>query len=318
MRPLLPALAGILLATPLHAASLRPQTTLGTPVVRLADLFDDAGTEADRVLGPAPPPGARIVVEARQLAAIARQFGVDWRPVSGAERIVLDRPGRMLPREDVLTALRAALPALAEGSEADLELQAYPAPLLPPDSHPQVSIEQIDQETGGRFTAQVAVLAEGIDIQRFRLAGTVVQMVELPVPVRRLLPGTLIQPDDLRLTRIRSTLIRGDVVQSVAQAIGQSVRTAVMPGQPLPAADLTRPLAVAKGANVIMQLNAPGLQLLGQGRALDQGAIGDRIMVLNPASRAVMEAEITGRDRVRVAPGSTPVQPAGTQILAVR
>ena len=71
-------------------------------MVRLSDLFDDAGPRAGQVLGPAPAPGARIVVEAPQLAAIARQFGVDWRPASPADSAVIDRPGRLLPREDVL------------------------------------------------------------------------------------------------------------------------------------------------------------------------------------------------------------------------
>ena len=61
-------------------ATLRTMTTLHASVVRLSDLFDEAGANADRVLGPGPGAGGRIVVEAAQLGAIARQFGVDWRP----------------------------------------------------------------------------------------------------------------------------------------------------------------------------------------------------------------------------------------------
>jgi len=61
-----------------------------------------------------------------------------------------------------------------------------------------------------------------------------------------------------------------------------------------------------------MQLLAPGLLLLAQGQALESGAVGERIQVLNPASRAVVEAEIVGRDRVRVAPGSVPLATPGT------
>ena len=89
--------------------TLRTMTTLHAPVVRLSDLFDDAGANAERVLGPGPGAGGRIVVEAAQLGAIARQFGVDWRPASSADRAVLDRPGRPLRREDVLDAVRNAL-----------------------------------------------------------------------------------------------------------------------------------------------------------------------------------------------------------------
>ena len=59
-----------------------------------------------------------------------------------------------------------------------------------------------------------------------------------------------------------------------------------------------------EGARVLMQFDSPGISLTGQGQALETGAIGERIRVLNPTSRAVVEAEVTGPDRVRVAPNS--------------
>ena len=99
-------IAAALLPPAARAATLRPLTTLHAPVVLLSDLFDDAGPLAARVLGPAPGPGGRIVVEARQLAAIARMFGVAWHPTSPGDAAVLERPGRALPREAVLAALR--------------------------------------------------------------------------------------------------------------------------------------------------------------------------------------------------------------------
>ena len=73
-------------ALPATAATLKPFTTLSGPVVTLADLFDGADS---RARGPAPAPGARITVEARQLEAIARQYGVDWRPMGAGDRAVL-------------------------------------------------------------------------------------------------------------------------------------------------------------------------------------------------------------------------------------
>src|SRR3954451_18194883 len=103
-----------------EAATLRSMTTLHASVVRLSDLFDDAGPNADRVLGPGPGAGGRIVVEAAQLRAIARQFAVDWRPASTADRSVLDRPGRPLRRQDVLDAVKNAL--VAAGASGDCEV----------------------------------------------------------------------------------------------------------------------------------------------------------------------------------------------------
>jgi flagella basal body P-ring formation protein FlgA len=95
-------------------------------------------------------------------------------------------------------------------------------------------------------------------------------------------------------------------VHDVAQAVGMAVRRVALPGQPLRVADLVRPSAVLKGGRVTMQLQAPGLSLAAQGVALEADATGDRIRVLNPTSRAVVEVEIVGPEQVRVLPTSRP------------
>jgi flagella basal body P-ring formation protein FlgA len=72
-------------------ATIRPIAVVEDAVVRLSDLFENAGPRGAAVLGPAPAPGARLVVEAPQLFAIARANGIAWRPLGGAERVVPER-----------------------------------------------------------------------------------------------------------------------------------------------------------------------------------------------------------------------------------
>ncbi len=309
MHPLLPAVvAGLLTAVPAAAATLRSTTTLAAPVVRLSDLFDDAGPRADRVLGPGPAPGGRILVEAAQLAAIARQFGVDWRPASAADRIVLDRPGRLLPREDVLSALRAALIGAGAPADGDLELSGFAAPVVPTESHTATTIEEVEYDTAsGRFTATLAVIAADMPMQRMRLAGQFQAMVELPVLTHRLPAGSVLQPRDLQIVRLRAGVMREETVRQSADAVGQALKRPALAGQPLSASDLIRPALVEKGAQVLMELYAPGLSLTAQGVAQESGGPGDRIRVLNAGSRAVLEAEVIEAGRVRVAAGSMPL-----------
>ena len=114
-----------------RAATLKPMDTLHAQVVRLQDLFADPGPDGDRVLGPGPGPGARIVVEAPQLAYIARRFGVDWRPASSGDRAVLDRPGRPLGQAEILAPLRAALAAAGAQPKSEIDLAAVTPPLVP-------------------------------------------------------------------------------------------------------------------------------------------------------------------------------------------
>ena len=297
-------LAG-LLALPVHAASLRGGTTLSDPAVRLSDLFD--GVEQDRAIGPGPEPGGRIIVEAAQLAAIARQFNVDWRPASTADRIVLERPGHAFPREQALAALRAALGVAGVSADADVEMPGYLAPLVPVESTAEGEVGQLDYNpVDGRFTAMLSVTAAGMTPAHTRLSGQVIDMVELPVAVHRMMPGDVIAAADIQMARLRANAIRGEVAQVPAQAIGMAMRHPVGPGAPLLMADLGHPLIVQKGESVQMRLDTPGIAVLAQGVAMDSGAMGERVRVLNVQSRAVVDAEVAGNGRVVVS-GTTPV-----------
>ncbi len=289
------------LAQPAAAASLRPFTTLSQPLVHLSDLFDDAGS--DRVLGPAPQPGGRILVEAAQLAAIARQFGVDWRPSGTTDRVVIERPGRALPREDALAALREALGASGMSAESEVELPAFAPPMVPSDGTALAKVGQLDYDAlTGRFTALLSVTADGMTPLLARLSGRVQAMAEVPVAAHKLMAGAVILAGDVTMARVRAESLRADVARLPAQAIGMALRHPAFPGQPLPIADLGRPALLQKGAAVAMLLDTPGLALTAQGIAAESGAMGDRVHVLNPVSRAIVEAEIIGPNRVRVMP----------------
>jgi flagella basal body P-ring formation protein FlgA len=317
MRGLLCFLVLGLAATHATAATLKPMATLQRPDVLLSDLFDDAGPLAARVLGPAPAPGGRITVAAPQLAAIARQFGVDWHPSSSTDRAVLERPGRLLAREALLEPLRAALRGAGAPVDFELNLPEFATPMVPQEATVQAAVDQLDYDSAsGRFTASLALTAAGMNAQWLRLSGEVTELVELPVPMRRLLPGSVVQAEDLRMARVRATLVRGEVARTPAQAVGMALHRSAVAGQPLPLADLGLPVAVAKGSRVDLALQIPGLSLEAVGLALEAGAVGDHIHVLNPTSHAVVEAEVVGPGRARVMPGSLP-QPVASQQAAL-
>ena len=168
----------LLLMLPAGAATLRPFTTVERPVVRLSDLWD--GVVKDRDLGPAPAPGGRILVEAPQLAAIARQFDVDWEPASPGDRAVVERAGQPLSRETVLAAVRGALAAAGAPADADVEVSAFVAPIVPTGrgQRSQASASSSTMPAPAQFTALVSVAAEGMAPVQSRVAGRIVPMQE--------------------------------------------------------------------------------------------------------------------------------------------
>jgi flagella basal body P-ring formation protein FlgA len=297
-----------LMALPCHAATLRPMTSLSGPTVRLSDLFDDAGPNAARVLGPGPALGGNIVVEAPQLAAIARQFGVNWRPASPADRAFLDRPGRPLTRDEAMAPVRAALIEAGASENCEVEMPGFTPPQVPLKGSVRTIVTQLQYDAAsGRFSAALSLTGDFMEPVTMRLAGRVQETIEVPIATTRLPAGAVLRAGDIHMARIRAALARDDVAREPGQAIGMALRHSISAGQPLPVADLVRPSIVEKGSAVQMLLNSVGLTVAAQGQALEPGAMGERIRVLNPVSRAVLEAEVTGPGQVRVQPDSLPL-----------
>lgn len=282
-------------------ATVRPFAVVEDAVVRLSDLFEHAGPRGAAVLGPAPAPGARLVVEAQQLAAIARGQGLAWRPVSGTERVVLERPGRAIPREDVVAALRGALRSQGLEEEAELDLQAFAPPLVPERAFVQLAVEAASLDgTGGRFAATLAIAADGMPTQRLRVAGRVVPTVPMLVAIRRLGAGEVVRPQDVRLVRVPASRLRPGAAQAMEGVVGQALRRPANADQPLLLADLAAPVAVERGQTVTMVFEIPGMVLTAQGRAMEAAARGASVPVMNLASRTVVEAQVVAPGRVRV------------------
>ncbi len=296
----------MLLAAPAGAelASPRPFAVVEDGVVRLSDLFDQAGPRGATVLGPAPAPGTRQVVEAQQLAAIARAHGLAWRPLGGAERVVLERPGRPLLREEVLDLLRAALRPQGLEEEAEIELQGFVPPMVPERAFLQMVVEQAMLDAGAqRFAATLAIAAEGMPTARLRLSGRVVTTVPMLVAVRRMAAGEVIGPSDVRVLRVPASRLRPGAAQRLDQAVGQALRRPAAPEQPLLVADLAQPAAVERGQTVLMTYEVPGMTLTAQGRAMEAASRGAVVPVMNLSSRVVVQGVVIGPGRVRVGPG---------------
>jgi flagella basal body P-ring formation protein FlgA len=292
-------------------ATLRGFGELNRATVHLSDLFDNLGPTPDRVLGPAPSPGDRIVVEAPQLAAIARDYGVDWRPASGAERIILQRAGEHLAAAVVMPPLRAALADLGAPADADITLPGFDPPLLPAGATPHAAVSETSFDPAtGHFTAMLGVSASGMQTIDMHIAGQVSAMTDAAVLTHHLRRGSVLRAEDLRGARVRVALLHGNNAISVAAALGQSLRHDLPPGQPLTSADISRPVLVARGGAVTMRLEADGISLSAQGVALEDGGLGDTVRIQNPSSKAIVRAIITASGEARVAPDRLPVEVA--------
>ncbi|MBY0335642.1 MAG: flagellar basal body P-ring formation chaperone FlgA, partial [Acetobacteraceae bacterium] len=258
----------------------------------------------------APLPGRRMVLEAPALLALARQHGLAWRPLTGQERVVIERPGRAVPRPDIEAALRTELARHGVSPDWEIELPGLIPPMVPAASWFQLAIEGLHvEEPGPRFAATLAVLADGMPAQRLRVAGRAVPTVPVVLATRRLALGEVVGANDVRLARLRAERARPGQAQQVEQVVGQELRRPMAAEQPFALLDLGPPAIVQKNALVTLLLDAPGIQLTAQGRALEAAARGATVPVMNLASRSIVEGVAVAPGRVRVALGAVPSLP---------
>ncbi|TCH97180.1 flagellar basal body P-ring formation protein FlgA [Roseococcus sp. SYP-B2431] len=300
---MLPALAAPALAA--EPALLRPHALLEGDTLRLSDLFDPA---PDTVIAAAPQPGRRMVLETQNLVNIARRYGVAWRPLTASDRIVVERPGRQLPRADIEAVLREALAPQGIDAEMEIELPGLIPPLIPAGSWFQLAVEGASVEVaGGRFQATLVVLAEGTGTQRLRVAGRAVATVPVVVATRRMALGEIVGRNDARLVRMRGERVRPGHAQQLEQVVGQELRRPMAAEQGFAVVDLGPPSIVQKNALVTLLLESPGIALTAQGRALEAAARGGTVPVMNLASRSIVEGVAVAPGRVRVAMGTIPM-----------
>ena len=302
------------LAGPASAAQPRASISIKSSLVKLSDLFLNLEAGQDCNIGPAPAPGSQIIIEQPQLAAIAAQFGVDWQPGVIPARVVVERAARSVAPAELLPLISSALVAAGAPEDSDVRFSTSTTFAIPAEVTGQPDVEALNYDHGsGQFTAQLLFDTPGIEPMRLRVTGTAQEMVELPVLVHDMLVGGVITASDLRMKRLRKKLVGEKALVTMQDGIGLAARHRLTAGNVIALDELSRPLLVSRGMPVILRLEDSGLVLLAKGEAIEGGSLDDRIHVLNPSSRAVLVARVTGAGTVQVDPASTPVVLASQQ-----
>lgn len=112
-------------------------------------------------------------------------------------------------------------------------------------------------------------------------------LAESVVATRTIRAKTLISPEDLTLVSAELPGAIGDP----ALAIGQEARVSIYAGKPVKAGDVGPPTLVQRNQLVTLIYVTGGLSISTEGRALDRGAEGEDLRVMNLGSKNT----VTGR-----------------------
>ena len=264
------------------------------PIFRAPDLGTTGAVATDRILDAIRP---------HQL------IGIDTR---GLAEVIVTRASRAIPAREISARIAQALSGQYGFGNARNILINFDGDVRTLQVEPNVTGElQVLALSYDPRTTRFDVtfdLPQSIELHRqpARYTGTAIETIDAIAVDRPIERGEVLKASDLTMVR-RPKAEAGAALTDGNAAVGLAARHALRPDQPLAAADLMKPEIVARNDSVTIVYQVPGVTLTLRGQAKDAGAIGDTISVVNTESKRVMQAVVSGPDRVTVGPVATQV-----------
>ena len=276
--------------------TLRNATYIDSDVVHLGDIFLNTGSLANKAVAYAPVAGDMTTYGARWLMRVAQYYGLEWRPETPRTEIQIVRESLIITHEEIMDAIRFAM--LDYGMPQDMEPELVSRNIrifLPINARPDVAVEdfRFDERTN-RFTVIVAAPAGDLSAKRLKLSGRIYQTMEVPFTTRPISVGEVIKTGDIEWRNIRSSKVSSDTLTSDRDILGKSPRRGLKSGDMIRMSQIESPVLIPRRSLVTVRLVHPYMTLTVQGRALENGSMGDVIRIKNNFSNTILDAVVTG------------------------
>src|SRR4051812_6007606 len=294
-------------AEPASAAPrLKELVTVSAEIVRIGDLVENAGMAADVPVFRAPDLGQTGAVPIARVADALRPYDITGLDTSGLSEVVVTRLSRALTAKDITGRIARAFAGqygfgdaqnLAVILDRDIRI-LHVEPTVTADL--VVARLNVEPRTG-RF--DIAFELPGSMLSRraaLRFTGTLTETIEAATLTRSLKPGEVVKASDVIVERRPKTEVRGEGM-AANQAVGLAAKVALRNGQALRTDDLIKPQVVQRNEAVTIYYEVPGIMLTVRGKALEGGAMGDVVGVLNIQSNRTVQATVIGPGRVTIA-----------------
>ncbi len=296
---------------------LKSSVTVMRDTVRIGDLVDNAGDVSDIPIFRAPDLGGTGTVSAADVLEAIRAHDLIVVDTAGVSDIEVTRASREIARRDIEQRIAKAFAGqygLGDVGKLSMTFEHEPNTLF---VEPQATGElRVTRATYDPRTSRFDILFSlpGSTVARqagLRYSGFIVETVMTPVLTRPVSRAENIKVSDIIVEKRPKSEITGDTVLNVDEVIGFNARQPLRAGQPLRRADLVKPEMVKRDEFVTIAYEVPGIMLTIRGKAIEAGAQGDMITVLNIQTKRNVQGIVTGPGRVTML-SPTPVSVADT------
>jgi flagella basal body P-ring formation protein FlgA len=304
--PMAPAVAQSPGGASAAGPSLKASATVFGDIVRIGDLVDNAGAVADVPIFRAPDLGQTGSVPVASVLDAVRGHHIIGLDSRGLSEVTVTRAARAITAKDVEARILLALAGkygLPGSSDLavvfDNEVRTI---VVEATATNELAVARLTYEPRTtRF--DVAYELPGSAVARrlpLRFTGSLSETFEAVVPTHEIAQGQVLKVADLAVERRPKASSTPTTLTTIAQAEGLSTKHALRAGQVIRQADVAKPELVGRGETVTIVFQVPGILLTVLGKAVEPGALGDVISVVNVQSKHTIQATVIGPGRVSI------------------
>jgi flagella basal body P-ring formation protein FlgA len=287
------------------APVLRANVTVTGDVVRIGDVIDNAGVAAQIAIYRAPDLGTTGTLPTAQVLSVLRAHQVIGVEAKDIKQVSVTRLARTVEAKEIEQDIAHALEHRGGlGDAANLTLtfdrDLQDVQLDASNSGAMQLVATRFEPRSGRFDVTFEVADDsGTAATRLRFTGTAIETVEAAVLTRNVERNDILKSSDVVLERRPKADVGGDAAGR-NHSVGMQMRHPMRSGQPLRSADLVKPDLVQRDQEVTVIYQSAGLYLTTRGKALDSGAEGDLVNVLNPQTKRTLSGTVSARAQVTI------------------
>ncbi len=210
--------------------------------------------------------------------------------------------GYRITTKDIEDSVKDYLIEEGAGEAVEVELTGkLPSILFSYDKPVAIYIDEIDYDARARrWHGEFSFYHKDSMLHHMSMAGRYDELVTVPVLVDRLHSKDTISEHDIEWVAFTEKRLREDTVMSAEELVGKSPRRVISPGRPIRVSELQAPIVLYRGDLVQMVYNVHNMDIRTMGEAQEDGAIGRLIRVKNLDSGVIVQAVVTGPNRVEV------------------
>jgi flagella basal body P-ring formation protein FlgA len=287
------------------APVLRANVAVTGDVVRIGDVIDNAGVAAQIAIYRAPDLGTTGTLPTAQVLGVLRAHQVIGVETKDIKQVSVTRLARTVQAKEIEQDIAHALEHRGGlGDAANLTLtfdrDLQDVQLDASNSGAMQPVATRFEPRSGRFDVTFEVADDsGTAATRLRFTGNAIETVEAAVLTRNVERNDILKSSDVVIERRPKADVGGDAAGR-NHSVGMQMRHPMRSGQPLRSADLVKPDLVQRDQEVTVIYQSAGLYLTTRGKALDSGAEGDLVNVLNPQTKRTLSGTVSARAQVTI------------------